>query len=158
MTVANAMAEYLRFLETHRKSPETARNRAENDILPQLGDFRIDRLTTAQLRDWHTALAARPRLVKGMKGKPSRFLPTPETDEEKRRRRSTANRTMSVLKSALNLAFREHEDRVGTDKAWRNLKPFSGVDAARVNYLQREECVRLINAADEDFRHLANAA
>jgi integrase len=159
ITVGEAVTNYLRFLETHRKSPATARNRAKNDILPQLGHFRIDQLTTAQLRDWHTALAARPRMVWSGKGKPSRALPKSETDEAKRKRRSSANRVLGVLKSALNLAFRDHEKRCGaTDKAWRNLAPFSGVDAARVGYLQRDECVRLIHAADEYFRPVANAA
>ena len=37
--VADAMADYLRFLENHRKSAASARNRVENDILPQLGHF-----------------------------------------------------------------------------------------------------------------------
>ena len=59
-TMADAMADYLRFLENHRKSAASARNRAENDILPQLGHFQIDQLTTAQLRQWHEVLPPVP--------------------------------------------------------------------------------------------------
>jgi integrase len=157
MTVAEAMADYLRYLEGNAKSPETARNRATVHILPTLGNRRVDQLTTTELRDWRDGLAAAPRLWKG------KALAAPhgiDADEIERRRKSNANRTMNVLKAALNFVYRENgEGRVGkTDKAWSILEPFSGADAARIRYLTREECVRLANAADKPFRDLASAA
>jgi len=39
-----------------------------------------------------------------------------------RARRATANRTLTVLKAALNQAF--HESRIASDEAWRKAKPF----------------------------------
>jgi hypothetical protein len=41
-----------------------------------------------------------------------------------RRRRSTANRLLTVLKAALNRAF--HDGRIASDEAWRKVKPFRG--------------------------------
>lgn len=156
LTVAAAMESYLEWLEHNAKSPETARNRAANDILPQLGKRRVDDLTTKELQQWLRALAKRPRHARGKQGQPSRALPAPATDEEQRRRRSTANRTLTVLKAALNHVVAE--ERAADNKAWRNLKPFPEADAARIRYLKRDECVRLVNAADEHFATLVNAA
>jgi len=74
-----------------------------------------------------------------------------------RRRRSTANRMLTSLKAALNLAWRE--GRTPSDAAWRRVMPFKGVDSARVRYLEVAQCKRLINGcADDDFRRLVEAA
>src|SRR5262249_61481856 len=54
-------------------------------------------------------------------------------EDAKRARRATVNRTWTVLRAALNHAFRE--GKVDNDLAWRNLKPFRSVDAARVSYI-----------------------
>ena len=79
--------------------------------------------------------------------------------EARRRRRSTANRVLTILKAALNYAY--DEKLVASNDAWgRRLKPFRMVDAARVRYLTVAEAKRLINAADKDsgFRDLVLAA
>ena len=73
-----------------------------------------------------------------------------------RRRRASANRTLTVLKAALNRAWRE--GRVSSDEAWRRVEPFEEADAARVRYLTVAEAKRLLNACDPDFRRLAQAA
>jgi integrase len=79
------------------------------------------------------------------------------TDETMRRRRSTANRVLTILKAALNHAY--DEGHVSSNKAWgRRLKPFRQVDAARERFLSVAEAQRLVNASDPDFRSLVMAA
>jgi integrase len=63
---------------------------------------------------------------------------------------------MTILKAALNHAF--HVGKVASDAAWRKVKPFKAVDAARVRYLSVEEARRLVNASDPEFRPLVQAA
>jgi integrase len=154
MTVTEAVELYLAYLETHGKSVASDRNRIVSHILPALGERRIADLTTPELRDWLAKMAASGRVWKGQ------AFAAPKTAEDSRRRKSTANRTLRTLKALLNRAFRENgEERVGkSDKAWRALKPFPGADAPRNRYLQREECIHLVNAADKTFRDLVNAA
>ena len=48
--------------------------------------------------------------------------------------------------------------KVVSDAAWRKVKPFRGVDAARIQYLTVAEARRLINAADPEFKPLVQAA
>jgi integrase len=76
--------------------------------------------------------------------------------EALRARRATANRQLSILKAALNHAF--HEGRIASDEAWRKVKPYREVDAARVQFLSAAECVRLVNACDGAFRELVRGA
>ncbi len=61
-----------------------------------------------------------------------------------------------MLRAALNRAF--ENDKVDSDKAWRKVQPFKGVDRARVRYLTLADATRLINASDPEFRPLVQAA
>jgi len=47
---------------------------------------------------------------------------------------------------------------IGSDLAWRRVRPFKGVDVAKVRYLSIAESKRLINAANPEFRPLLQAA
>jgi integrase len=133
-----------------------AQSRIRNDIRPQLGALVADDLTREAVGGWLKSLAERPRHTRGAKGKASRALAKPATDEERRRRRASANRTLTVLRAALNQAFRD--GKVTSDAAWRSVKPFREVDQARVRYFSADEVRRLVNAAQGSFRTLVNAA
>jgi len=62
---------------------------------------------------------------------------------------------LTILKAALNRAY--HDGKVPTDDAWRRVKPFINADAARLRYLSRDECTRLLNACEPLFRKLVRA-
>ena len=157
LTVARAMEAYFGRLEHERsKSIADARNRAEMHILPKLGDILVADLTRERIGRWLKEMAERPRHVRGRAGKEARALPGPASDEEKRRRRATANRTMTVLRAALNQAFKDGE--IDSDVAWRAVKPFKEVETARLRYFTQDEVRRLVNAAQGEFRDLFNAA
>jgi integrase len=66
------------------------------------------------------------------------------------------NRILTVLKAALNHAWRE--GRVVSDDAWRRVTPFREADAARVRYLDRDECRRLVNASPAPLRTIVRGA
>ena len=95
----------------------------------------------------------RKRTKKGEKQQHREF----SGDEEAiRRRRSSANCVLTILKAALNHAF--NDGKVASDAAWRKVKPFKGVDAARVRYLTIDEAKRLVNACGFEFQPLVQAA
>jgi integrase len=98
-------------------------------------------------------MVQQPALIRGGHRK---ALPTDK--EGQRVRRATANRTFTTLKAALNRAFRD--GLVDNDSAWRRIKKFGKVDAARPEFLKVEESQRLVNAADEasGARDLIHAA
>jgi len=156
-TVRTCLEEYLGFLERERKSAKDARWRAEGLILPKLGGIACADLTPQVIRDWlNDAVKAAPRLRTRNGAKQQHRNYDKTDDEQLRKRRATANRTLTILKAALNLAWREH--RVGSDDAWRRVQPFKEADAARVRYLSMDECRRLLNTTEGEFSDLVQAA
>jgi integrase len=150
-TVANVMDAYLEYLETNSKSVVTTRYRAKAFIYPALGAIEVEKLTTDQLRNWQAGIVKMAPRWRGIDR--GHF----KGDEDAlRRRKASANRIFTMLRAALNHAF--NDGKVSSDKAWRKVKPFKGVDTARVLYLKIAECQRLINACDPDFRKLVQAA
>jgi integrase len=81
---------------------------------------------------------------------------TGDDRDAKRRRKATANRILTVFKAALNRAYRG--GKVASDDAWRKVAPFRKVDAAKVRYLTKAECQRLVNAAGDGLRPMVRAA
>jgi integrase len=156
ITVADAIEAYLQFLETNRKTAADARYRAEAFILPKLAKVKVAELTAEIIRRWHTDLAKVPPRLRTRAGEAQRHREADDGEEAVRRRRSTANRTLTILKAALNQAW--HDKKVASNDEWRRAKPFKDVDAARIRYLTVAEAQRLINAADAEFRDLVQAA
>jgi integrase len=158
LTVRDALDRYFTYLEQEGRPTADARLRTNLHILPSLGKELIDTLSTERLRRWFADLAKLPpRLRQKLDATAPRFKVEPQDAETKRRRRSTANRILTILKAALNYAF--DEGHVKTNRAWgRRLKPFKGVDAARTRFLTVAEAQRLINAAEAvEFRWLVQA-
>jgi integrase len=118
----------------------------------------LSKLTAKKLRGWHAGLAAAAIRLRTGKGATKRNVIEVEKDDAEavRRRRATANRTLTVLKAALNHAFREGQ--CSTDEAWRRVLPFREADAPKVRYLDASEAKRLVNAIDPEFRPMVQAA
>jgi integrase len=157
-TVADALDQYLALLEGEGRSEHTindARYRDRALIRPDLGKLKIADLTADRLRRWRDDLVkAAPRL-RTKDGEKQKHRDAGD-DDAKRARRASANRTWTILRAALNHAF--NDNKAASDHAWRKVKPFRGVDTARVRYLTVAEAKRLINACDPDFRLLVRAA
>jgi integrase len=158
LTVAKAVEDYLDFLDTNRKSGRDARTRYEAFIKEPLGAVEVNKLTSDQIGAWHVALAKKPPRLRTKKGEAQKHREADKDAESIRRRRATANRTLTVLKAALNRAWRTKRKLVPDDHEWRAVEPFENTDAARVRYLSIVEAKRLVNACDPDFRILVQAA
>lgn len=176
-TVANAIDGYLEWYKANKKAYERTRGICRAHILPKLGNIPVARLTTPQINKWVQTLATTPpRTTKGNPKPPyaekvetgelnrvgnPKFeyiqLPFEEwTDTMQRKRKSTANRILTVLKAALNHAWRNN-DKVDPSE-WQKVKPFDDVDAPKVSYLTEEQASELLQAASDDFRPIARAA
>src|ERR1700677_1051497 len=160
-SVRNCIDDYLDWMSHSRKSARDARYRANRIILPTLGELACIDLSTELIQKWlrHEAKsAARIRSKKGKEGEvvKQRTKAIPTDAEAQRKRRASSNRTLTILKAALNRAWRE--GKITSDSPWRRVEPFEEADAARVRYLTIAEAQRLINASAPDFRLLVRAA
>jgi integrase len=143
-TVATAMDAYFERLKHEgSRSLADAKRRARFHILPGLGDVPVADLTRDIISKWLTGMAG-----KAADGHSSQ--------DAIRANRASANRVLTILRAALNQAFRH--GNAASDIPWRTVQPFRGVDAPRLRYFTKDEVTRLINAAQGNFRDLVLAA
>ncbi len=156
--VARGMADYIDdYRRRGGKSVDDMASVVKRNILLPLGKLPVAKLTPQLLRDWHRGIAERPRYWRSRQGAAANFARFDAKDAEQvRRRRASANRVLTYLKAALNLAWRN--GLVPSDDAWRRVKPFRAVEAPIIRYLSVDEMARLRNACSGDFRDLVYLA
>jgi integrase len=155
-TVAEVATRYLAWYKEHRKAYRETDATIKAHILPAFGEKPIEKLQAKEIREWHRALATHARRRRSARGSRQQFGAKPQTEDQKRARRASANRVLTVLKAILNRAL---EDELATDStAWKNVKPFKNADSPRVRFLTEAESTRLLNTCAVDFRALARAA
>jgi integrase len=154
--VCDAIVDYLEYIDG-RSCYYDFKTRFDAWILPTFGSRKVSDLTAEEIRNWHRTIAKMPARARTRKGAEQAYradnLDEPETQ---RKRQTSANRCLSLLKAALNYAWREQ--KVEANDAWQRVKLFRGVDMPRARYLSVAESKRLINAAQGDFRILVQAA
>jgi integrase len=129
--VKDAVEDYLTYLDGRGWG---TKERLGKHVLPKLGDMKVDDLSPEILRSWHRGIAT----------------------DDRRQSKASANRLLTMLKACLNRAYKD--GKVASDKAWRGVHHFRGVEASRTRYLSLEEVTRFLNACLPDFRLLARGA
>jgi integrase len=138
-----ALAAYFSRRENEgSKSLAGDRGRASRHIAPALGDIAVADLTLDKLSQW----------LAGLTGK----VKDGQDGDILRQHRASANRVLTILRAALNQAFRD--GKVASDVPWRTVKPFREVDAPQIRYFTKDAVTRLINASQGSFRDLVKAA
>jgi integrase len=155
-TVNNALDQYLDFLEHNRKTATDARYRIDALIRPALGNIEVAVLTADQIRKWLNSLAQTPGRLRTRKGGKQQFREAIDGKDAMRQRRVSANRVFTVLKAALNRAWRE--GNAASNAEWLRVKRFENVEVPRTRYLSIAEAQRLLNVCEPDFRQLVAAA
>ena len=113
-TVQHAIDDYIGDLRQRKGADAATRNEqaARKHITPSLGSIPLAKLTTKRVKRWQIDLIA-----------------TSNDAEKVRKSQDSANRTYTILRSALNSAFRD--GAVQSDAAWRRVRPFPNVTRAR---------------------------
>ncbi len=153
-TVSKALDDYLEGFTG--KDVANTRRRIDSIVRPQMGKHDVSKLTPKIITDWHSSLAKAQARLRTGKGAEQNFRETADSDEARRSRRSSANRILTILKAALNVAYRN--GKVAGDDAWRRVKPFAKADAPKLRYLSDDEARRIVNACDAAFRPMVKAA
>lgn len=156
LTVKEAAEHYLKWFKEHRKAYDVTRMNVHTHILPHFGKMLVADLKTAQIRKWLNNLAASPARKRPDRDGKIKLRAAPQTENEKRARKASANRVLTILKAILNKAFQD--ELVSEDMAWRRVKPFANADEPVIRFLTEAECTRLINAATPALRQIIKAA
>jgi integrase len=155
--VTDALDEYSKAFKIRKGAiPTDMKSRIEEIIKPSLGKLEVAKLTKDVVSEWHNARATSPAKLRTRKGAEKQNERAADDQDALRKRRSTANRDLTVLKAALNLAA-ETRDWLPV-AAWSKVKAFEGVDIAKRRYLNDDEARRLVNASEPEFRPMVRAA
>ncbi len=140
-TVAAAIDDYLEDLATRKskRSVYDTQTRLNKHLTPALKATLLTDLKTIQIERWHRSMVT-----------------ISDDPEVQRKSKDSANRTLTSFKAALNKAFNSKEGL--SDSAWRKVKPFQKVNAARKLFLTDEQLQRLLSASEGAFKDLITAA
>jgi integrase len=151
-TVGDALDDYLDCFSG--KSLEKTRHTIDRHIRPVLGKRPVCQLTTAELSKFQSSLASRPSVYRANREGVAKLRPN--QGDNIRRGKANANRIFTPLKAALNRAF--NDGKVPDDTAWRRVKPYRKVSAARIRYFTKAEIAALMIATEPWFRAIIQGA
>lgn len=139
-TLSEAADDYLKAIRVRKgeRAESDAKWRIERHIRPQFGKRPIAKITAAEIERWLHA-----------------FVPSEGSQEQIRKAKATANRTLTTLKAILNHARKN--GLVASSLAWDRVKAFGKVDGARKLFLSPEQVNALIAAATGEFKKLVTA-
>lgn len=157
-TVGQCVADYLDRLEYDGKPIDDPLWRIRTHIEPKLKNRICSELTSAELRTWRDTLVKEPPRVRSssVDAKPDYREVDMQDPEVLRKRRASVNRTLCVLRTALNYAF--DSDILNSDVAWRKLHGFKGVETTSVDFLAAGDIASLLDACEPQFRAIVQAA
>lgn len=140
-TVKEACALYVIHLRLHKgaASAKDAEGRFRRlvDEKP-IGHLALDKLRTSHLKTWVAEIVD---------------ADAHEDEDDLRRAKDSANRNLSSLKAALNLALKDR--LVATDAGWKTVVPFHGVGQRRKAILDANQRKALFAACPSDLARLA---
>jgi integrase len=155
--VSNALDDYERdYVRRGGKAVDRLRHTMTAHIRPALGSIELEKLTRAKLESWLDHLTKAPPRVRSRRGQPPKYRELDNSNEGLRRRRESANRILTVLKAALNLAYQHEKTR--SKSAWEAVKAYRDVSASKIRYLNDKESKALVVACESPFRELVIAA
>jgi integrase len=140
-TVTDCVKGYYQYLALER-TPQTASDteaRLSKHLTPELLARDVRKLTTKELTAWRNSM-----------------VPGGLDPEATRKRKDSANRVWSMLRAALNLAYKEGV--IESDTAWKRVQSFKKVNKARTLFLTDKQVNDLLDNTSGAFTSLCKAA
>lgn len=174
-TLNTVLDDYLAGQLAGKGSESTARGAIARHVRDGIGQKLITAIDAAALRKWHRELAEKPPSRR--RQDPAKLARRYALKKERRKsqadqrniydmadpaniraRRSTANRVLSIVKAALNFAWKNDQLPDGLPTYWIKVAPFALGEDPPPRMLERDEITRLLNAAPADLHELLTGA
>lgn len=153
LTLAAVMQSYIDGHLAGKGSQSVTQLQFDRHIRDDIGQKLVTQLDAPALRKWHKALADKPATIRG------KVQPFDRSDRAQvRGRRATANRILSMVKAALNLAWKDDQLPADLPAYWKKVDPFPLGEDPPPRMLEPDEITRLLNAAPADLRALLQGA
>lgn len=154
MTLNEVMRRYIEESLAGKGSQKLTEQQWKCHIESSIGAKLITALDDGDLRKWLKGLITKPPAIRG-KAQPF----DPSDPEQVRRRKSTANRTLTMVKAALTRAWK-HDKEFPKDLPtyWTKVEPYALGEEPEPRMLDMSEVTRLLNASPVDLRTLIKGA
>ena len=151
-TIGDAIESKLEELASRGKQSVEARRKYERDVLPYWEKIPLQKVTRDRITKWINILIDTPRKSRGG----DEWTPTDiDEAEDRRRRRATAQQIWNSLRAALNYAV-----KLGwvDGNQWARFGNIDkGDEPPREEFPSVEECRKIIQCADDEFRPILEA-
>jgi integrase len=139
--VSDAIDDYVDHLKVNNSEAASrdARKRLDNHLNDKIKATELSSLKTAQLKRWHQGLVR-----------------VSDDPEDMRKSKDGANKLLTKLKAALNLAF--NSGLAASDQEWRQVKPFQDVGTVCTLFLSDEQVKALLDKTQGAFKTLLHAS
>lgn len=151
-----------------RGSENITRLAINRHVRDGIGTKLVTALNADALRKWHKELVKKPpskRTLQQREGCPKRYSEAdpekafdPSDPDQMRKRKATANRTLTMVKAALNFAWRNDKLPADLPAFWQQVAPHPLGEEPEPRMLDQAEVKRLLNAARQDLRELLTGA
>jgi integrase len=155
-TVQQAIDVYISklSLENGTQPAELTRARLYRHVPPDTMQKVASDLTVNDLTEWRNELV---NLATEKNADAEKDFTEKQKEEALRKRKATANRTMSMLQAALNHSYNLGRIKTAEMPQWKRVKKFAGTGKGKANLLTDNQVKALINAVDDDFATLCRA-
>ena len=165
-TVKQAMEDYLETLKRDgKKCYNNWSYKINAHIIPNLGEIKVSRLSKDKIDAWKLAMVEKPRRqtfrTTGNRSLVREVNVNYETltEDEKRKRKGTANHLLEILKSGLKLAVDSGKAEAPSKGGWNKSALYKGTTVKKIMFLTPDEQKELIASCPiPEFRHLVIAA
>ena len=158
-SVSHCITEY--FAEQRRlnkRGADRAECAAKAHILPLFGDKLVAEISSEEIEAWLGKLATSGRRRRTKKGvKTPVISDPPKTEEDKRKRRDSANRIWSILRAALNLAANRKREGCNSSR-WAGVRDFPSTGSPRGAHFKSHQITAFLAVCPPDFQRLAIGA
>ena len=153
ITLNAVMSEYIEDHLAGKGSQTNARQLHRRHIEGTIGKKLVTALDAKQLRKWQREIIEKPPTIRG---KAQAY--DPSDPDQLRGRKASANRILSMIKAALNRAWRDDQLPSDLPTYWMKVEAYDLGDEPTPRMLERDEVTRLLNSAPPDLRQLLHGA
>lgn len=168
-TLNSVIAYYIEHQLAGKGSEAMTKLWVARHITDSIGAKLVTALDADALRRWHRQLASKPpakrKLVQPENCPKKRYSEAdpakafdPTDPTQVRARKSTANRILTIVKAALNFAWRNDKLPADLPSYWAKVEPFALGEDPPPRMLEQSEITRLLNAAPPALRELLTGA
>ncbi len=155
--IGHALKAYLEWYRDNRADYRKTYNTARASLFPAFWSKPFHNLTNVDMRRWMFQQSNSPVMLRADINGHRSFLPKSDSDKDFiRRRRTTINRKLHILRAALNHGL--ELGMIDTDAAWKSVRTYRRTARTNNHFLEKDQLAKLLRHCDPGLARLVSVA